>query len=756
MNMKRILLYILICLLPTLALNAKDQGRNQQRGTSKILFIHLQDTTDFREYKEFDRDFKAELIMQGVRPDVKDLYLGMKNPEFGAVSLRNGLNSISNWKPQLIIVERDRALERLASLPEGVKLISSDIPVLAVGLEFHDRFDFETFRNVKPIWDEPDFATNIDVACSFSGKRIIAVELEDNSFDEELLTLLRATISKQKYLDITGKLLPSDYVSDIDKITVTSLPLRDVETIHRVYPTLTNDRLDGYYMEYAARVASRSAGLSIKTDLYSDALCNLYGRPQFTTRREAFYGHPDRYLAGYFASYETIARDAAREAAKILKGKPSSGILRHEKALYVNWASMAAYGLKSKDIDKKFTIVGQPFLVQYRSQTLLYSSIILLILALAWTFGWAIRKRLGYEKERAASKQKAIVEASLSSMNGILTSSRDELLTFCQKIHPDNEDDLRYIMEVGENDEEEYEEQDGKLLFCRRARRVQLSFNNGRSYKTWYAISGRARDASGVSTDLFIMLDINDVREREIKLEKARTLVSQAEQKEKFLIDISHQMRTPMNAILGFSEIMSMDDSLSPEERKEICGYINENSDMLYSIIDNILQYSRYESGRVQAVMEEVQLDSFFEGVLNQWKDNESCPYEIVFRPGRSKVCIQADKFRLAECFKQLVSNAIKYAESPTITIGWNYHFASSRVSMWVEDEGVGFPKNLEEHYTDPFWRANSFSMGAGLGLSLVNAYAKIMNADFSLDTCQGVGSRLSLEFPAYLQKNAE
>ena len=85
------------------------------------------------------------------------------------------------------------------------------------------------------------------------------------------------------------------------------------------------------------------------------------------------------------------------------------------------------------------------------------------------------------------------------------------------------------------------------------------------------------------------------IRDRE--LEEARLLAEKAELKQSFLANMSHEIRTPLNAIVGFSNILALDDGVSPEERLEYIGSINKNSDLLLKLINDILELSRIESG---------------------------------------------------------------------------------------------------------------------------------------------------------------
>ena len=116
-----------------------------------------------------------------------------------------------------------------------------------------------------------------------------------------------------------------------------------------------------------------------------------------------------------------------------------------------------------------------------------------------------------------------------------------------------------------------------------------------------------------------LLLNIQDIKDREEELEAARLLAEKAELKQSFLANMSHEIRTPLNSIVGFANILALEDGLSSVEREEYIGTINKNSELLLKLINDILELSRIESGymsfsfkkrRVRELIDDILYDS--------------------------------------------------------------------------------------------------------------------------------------------------
>ena len=137
------------------------------------------------------------------------------------------------------------------------------------------------------------------------------------------------------------------------------------------------------------------------------------------------------------------------------------------------------------------------------------------------------------------------------------------------------------------------------------ARKFRLTRDGGASYRWWQFRPSLKKDSDENGLEMLeslsgIVIDINDTELYNDYMREAALVAEEITNKETFLMNISHEIRTPLNAILGFAQLLSTDDGLiQGDEREEIVKLIRENSTLLGEMIEDILQFSRFESGRV-------------------------------------------------------------------------------------------------------------------------------------------------------------
>ena len=224
--------------------------------------------------------------------------------------------------------------------------------------------------------------------------------------------------------------------------------------------------------------------------------------------------------------------------------------------------------------------------------------------------------------------------------------------------------------------------------------------------------------------------------------------------KSEFLSRMSHELRTPMNAILGFGQLLKMDphESLSKEDQKSV-DFILEAGKHLMELIDEILDLSRIESGKLQLTIERVQVDQITEEVLNMIlplaeKQGIRINNHISKIPGLQ---VLADRLRFKQVMFNLLSNAIKYNRAQgTITLEAE-HTARGTVRLHIADTGLGIAREKQKDLFEPFNRLDAQSseiQGTGIGLAITKRLMALMNGSIEVESTLGKGSRFSVEFP--------
>lgn len=231
----------------------------------------------------------------------------------------------------------------------------------------------------------------------------------------------------------------------------------------------------------------------------------------------------------------------------------------------------------------------------------------------------------------------------------------------------------------------------------------------------------------------------------EVALEKAK---ESDRMKSAFLANMSHEIRTPLNAIVGFSNLLNTDIELEKEERTEFLKLINTNSDLLLKLINDILDLSRIESGRMAF--------SFNDYNLNELIHNIYSTYQMMIPPGvrlfieipETPVVIHTDKHRLMQVITNFLNNAIKFTNEGYIKVGYSFNPESQLVQIFVEDTGKGIAKEKQTAVFERFTKLDEFAKGTGLGLSICKVIIERFSGEITVSSEEGIGSRFTVILP--------
>lgn len=218
--------------------------------------------------------------------------------------------------------------------------------------------------------------------------------------------------------------------------------------------------------------------------------------------------------------------------------------------------------------------------------------------------------------------------------------------------------------------------------------------------------------------------------------------------KSAFVANISHDIRTPLNAILGFSELI-MDQELTREEQEKYYSIIQSGSDQLTAIVQNLINISIIESGELKPSKEELDLLPLFESCFRQFNDlNKNPKLNFIFQGGADQK-VFADKSFLNQVLNNLIGNAIKYTEEGAIQVG--YKVIGDEAIGFVQDTGVGIPKELGDLVFERFHRVGNHRKivsGSGLGLSICKALVQANGGRIWYESEVGVGTSFYFSLP--------
>ena len=282
---------------------------------------------------------------------------------------------------------------------------------------------------------------------------------------------------------------------------------------------------------------------------------------------------------------------------------------------------------------------------------------------------------------------------------------------------------LKYIKQVWETGE------DVEL------KNTKCEFRNITTWRDWKFVK--------VETGEVVILfeDITKDHDYREKLEQSDKYKSQ------FLSNMSHEIRSPINSIVGFSEMLH-DVKNNEQKLSEYIDIINNSSKSLMKIIDDVLDFSKIEAGKLEINKKNFDLNETIEEIFltNKGKMSSNVELKITIPPRGIKLL--NDEFRFRQIFHNLVSNAIKFTKEGYIEIG--YEKKDEFVEFFVKDTGQGISKDEQDKLFNRFLQSkyNKGNLGHGLGLSISKELVNLMGGEMWLESVYGEGSSFYFSLP--------
>lgn len=234
---------------------------------------------------------------------------------------------------------------------------------------------------------------------------------------------------------------------------------------------------------------------------------------------------------------------------------------------------------------------------------------------------------------------------------------------------------------------------------------------------------------------------LKEYEEKAAKAEKA------SQMKSLFLANMSHEIRTPLNAIEGFSRVMAETDS--QEERLNYMEIIESNNSRLLSLVNEILDLSRVESGEIVIKKNPTDLNTLMNSIKQLFKFR--CPETVALtwqKPEVSAV-MDTDENRITQVFSNLISNALKHTPKGSITFGYRLINDTEEIEFFVSDTGSGIDPNFIDHIFDTYASKDAEQQrGFGLGLALCRIIVEKMGGNIKVDSKVGEGSNFVFTLP--------
>jgi len=249
--------------------------------------------------------------------------------------------------------------------------------------------------------------------------------------------------------------------------------------------------------------------------------------------------------------------------------------------------------------------------------------------------------------------------------------------------------------------------------------------------------------------------DIHDQKVDAINLSKANQLARSAiVAKDEFLTNMSHNLRTPLTAVLGYADVL--EDLELPQDAEEHIGAIRGNGTRLLSMLEDILELSNIESSHLQADNSATSVSKLLQETLESFRPRATesgLSLNLTIHPNvPSRLSI--DGTRISQVLGRLLDNAIKFTSEGSVTIVADYRTGEpSHLELSITDTGIGIPKAKLDSIFEPFQLGDnsirrSFA-GSGLGLSICRRLVAILNGELSVESTEQGGTTFFVKLPA-------
>ena len=222
--------------------------------------------------------------------------------------------------------------------------------------------------------------------------------------------------------------------------------------------------------------------------------------------------------------------------------------------------------------------------------------------------------------------------------------------------------------------------------------------------------------------------------------------------KNDFISSVSHELRTPLTAIKGWAETMRMGDTPDFRTMEKGMSVIANESERLTGIVEELLDFSRIQSGRMVINMERIDILAELDEAIYMLRERALKEGKhLIYDEPEIAPPVMGDKNRLRQVFINIIDNALKYTPEGGV-IGIDVSHDEKNIKISISDNGCGIPAEHLPRIKDKFYKANQTQRGSGIGLAVVDEIMRLHNGSLDIESTENVGTTVTLTIPIYTE----
>lgn len=739
-------------------------SKDRQKEKHRILVIESFEP-EYTGYEGRKEKIHQEFKKHNIDANLKTFYLDCDSYLDAEEKTRmyEFLDTISFWNPELILVYDDQAAYSIMACKHR---LVREIPVVFDGVNFPNWELLKQYPNITGFWDKPEYMKTVQLGEIIFGPMYFNI-WTDNTFLGRKTTKVFLDDAKNAGIErVNEKLFTIDrngaYSFTLDSITT----IKDKSRILKK-PSKTKFRLIDARESTSSGLLWSLSGLArytvfvqSKRDFASKRLGLFANGPTLSVVNEGF-GLKEGILGGYLTSPETQICQSVNLATEILQGKKVEDIpiIPSPKEYLLDWTEIERWNISKSSIPGSFHIIKMPFYERYKLQIIIIGILtgIAIILIISYLIYLYLRENRNKQiAQENLKKGERFLSLALTGGKVYAFQFRDNMFSFDKEFHIDAGIEEKMLptdefkacvhpanLENFNNDV--INARQGKIQ--KNISQIRCNFG-GKGYQWW-----EFRYTYNLEEDIFngLCLNIQQSKEAEQELINARQKAEESDKmKSAFLANMSHEIRTPLNAIVGFSNIIAEEEEveLSAEERKEFLGLINSNSELLLKLINDILDLSRIESGKMDFSFKSCNLTDLMKNIYHTHQVLMPTEVKLQIDIPEKPIVIETDALRLTQVITNFINNASKFTHEGYIRIGYTYDITEETVDIYVKDTGIGIPKEKQQAVFERFNKLDEFAQGTGLGLAICQVIIKRFGGEIRLQSEKGKGSCFTIALP--------